>query len=143
MSLNNQHGFTLLETLIVIAIISIMSAIALPSFSFWRDSSLDKSISREILYGLRAARSLAISQNRNITATINLDNHQLIYDTTTLNFPDHVKIESADMVTSLVDSGTRSVVFQPQGNSNSTLFIRVNEKPKLTIQLDLTGISHF
>ncbi len=143
MSLNNQHGFTLLETLIVIAIISIMSAIALPSFSFWRDSTLDKSVAREILYGLRAARSLAISQNRNITATINLDNHQLSYDTTTLNFPDHVKIESDDIVTSLVDSGTRSVIFQPQGNSNSTLFIRVNEKPKLTIQLDLTGISHF
>jgi len=141
MSLNNQHGFTLLETLIVITIITIMSAIALPSFSFWRESSLDKSVAREILYGLRTARSLAISQNKNITATIDLDNHQLIYDTTTLNFPDQIKIESDDMVTSLVNSGTRSVIFQPQGSCDSTLFIRVNENPKLTVQLDLTGIS--
>ena len=141
MSLNNQHGFTLVETLVIIAIMAILSAIAIPSFSTWRDSSQDKSIAREILYGLRTARSLAINQNRKITVTVDLDNHQLIYDTTTLNFPDQIKIEADSVVTSLVGTGTRSVIFQPRGESSSELFIRVNEKPNLTIQLDLTGIS--
>ncbi|RLB70941.1 MAG: hypothetical protein DRH07_07530 [Deltaproteobacteria bacterium] len=141
MSLNNQHGFTLIETLVIIAIMAILSAIAIPSFSTWKDSSQDKSIAREILYGLRTARSLAINQNRKITVTVDLDNHQLSYDTTTLNFSDQIKIEADSVVTSLVGTGTRSVIFQPRGESSSELFIRVNEKPNLTIQLDLTGIS--
>ena len=141
MSLNNQHGFTLVEAIVVFAIMAILSAIAIPSFSTWRDSSQDKSIAREILYGLRTARSLAINQNRKITVDVNLDNHQLIYDTTTLNFPDQIKIEADWDGTGLVSTGTESVTFQPQGNSDFTLLIRVNEKPKLTVQLDLTGIS--
>lgn len=141
MSLNNQHGFTLVEAIVVFAIMAILSAIAIPSFSTWRDSSQDKSIAREILYGLRTARSLAINQNRKITVTIDLDNHQLIYDTTTLNFPDQIKIEADYKGEGFSGTGTKSVVFQPQGNSDFTLLIRVNEKPKLTVRLDLTGIS--
>ena len=141
MTVKNQNGYTLLELLIVVTIFAVVSAIAIPYLADWRSSSQTKEIARGVLAGLRNARSLAIKENRSITATIDLDNHQLNFDTVQLDFNTNIKLEADDDVSTLASTGTKSVTFQPQGESSSALFVRVNEDPDLTIQLEVSGVT--
>jgi prepilin-type N-terminal cleavage/methylation domain-containing protein len=137
----NQSGFTLLEVLVALAIISILVALTIPSYNnFWGNSE-NKSVARSILNTFRSARALAVSQNRPIVTTIDLDNHKMTYDTVNLVLSPNVKLEADDDITSLEETGTKSVTFEPQGSVNNKLFIRVDGNPDLTVELNLNGIS--
>jgi prepilin-type N-terminal cleavage/methylation domain-containing protein len=57
-------GFTMVEMIIVVAIIATMLAIASPSFVNWRNSLYYRQTSRDITTMLRKARSMAMSMNR-------------------------------------------------------------------------------
>ena len=138
---NNQRGFTLLEAMIVLVLFGLVAAIALPSLSGWREGSESKSAARDILYGLRNARSTAISKNTPIAVTIDMSGRALSYDGVNLNFSDRTKIAADADITSLAASGTRTIIFDPQGSADTVMFIRVNEDPDLTIQLGLNGIA--
>jgi prepilin-type N-terminal cleavage/methylation domain-containing protein len=58
-----QRGFTLVELLIVMGMMVVLMAIALPSFMQWRQGLNDRSTARHIASILRQARSTAITQN--------------------------------------------------------------------------------
>jgi prepilin-type N-terminal cleavage/methylation domain-containing protein len=58
-----QHGFTLTELIIAIALMAIISGIALPSFVDWLHNADYRASARIILSILREARSKAISTN--------------------------------------------------------------------------------
>jgi prepilin-type N-terminal cleavage/methylation domain-containing protein len=71
--MKTQRGFTLTETLIVIGIMSILSAIALPSFITWRNSAKYKEAAWGVVSGLRLGKQLALSTNREHRMDFDLD----------------------------------------------------------------------
>jgi len=59
-------GFTLVELMIVMAILSIMLLIALPNFSIWMQNTQIRTAGEAILNGMQLARADAIRRNVNV-----------------------------------------------------------------------------
>lgn len=59
-------GFTLIELVIVIAVVAIMAAAGLPPLLQWRESLRYKEVSKGLVAALRTARSTAITTNRQV-----------------------------------------------------------------------------
>lgn len=66
-------GFTLLELLVVLAIVALMTAIAAPRFAAALPGAELDSGARKLAAGLREARSLAVSTNRAVPFTLRGD----------------------------------------------------------------------
>jgi prepilin-type N-terminal cleavage/methylation domain-containing protein len=71
------RGYSLVETLIVVALIGVLSAIALPQLIAERRLSRSIGVTREILSQLRHARQLAMSQRQAFTFQYNNINKQI------------------------------------------------------------------
>ncbi len=63
MSFKKESGFTLIELMMVIAIMVILSALAIPNMIGWRDASKLRSTVNSLRGDLQMARSWAIKQN--------------------------------------------------------------------------------
>lgn len=66
---DGQRGFTLLELIIVIVIIGVMSAIAIPAFASWREKQTLQSASQTFMSHMKQARVLALAENRHVYIT--------------------------------------------------------------------------
>jgi type IV fimbrial biogenesis protein FimT len=64
-------GFTLMELMIVIAIIAIFASIAIPNFIGWLPERKLDAGAQDILQALQKSRSKAIMTNRNVVVTFN------------------------------------------------------------------------
>ncbi|MBN2644477.1 MAG: GspH/FimT family pseudopilin [Desulfuromonadaceae bacterium] len=144
----NKKGFTLIELIIVIALMAILMAFAAPSMIQWRESAQVKEVARDILGGLRQARSIAITNNQNVTATIDPDGHTLTFGTRTLSFPSRILLQattnidtSANPPTASGWSGSddKSTEFRPQGSATNSLWIRVNNDDRLIVKITSTA----
>ncbi len=60
----SRSGFSLLELMIVAALIAVLAAIAVPMYSSWRENLLFRQSAREVASMLREAKNRAISMNR-------------------------------------------------------------------------------
>ena len=65
--MRNAGGFTLIELGMVIAIIGILAALAVPSFSSLIASQRAKAVATDLYVSLSRARSEAITRNTNVT----------------------------------------------------------------------------
>jgi len=62
-------GFSLLEVMMVVAIVGIMVAIAVPSLSAWRQQQALNNAAQTLLAHLKQARMLAVAENRKVSLT--------------------------------------------------------------------------
>ena len=67
----NKKGFTLVELMLVIAIVAAMALIGMPNFFAWLPERRLDTGSQDVLQGLLRARTRAIMTNRN--AVVNFD----------------------------------------------------------------------
>ena len=63
MKIRSSRGFTAIEMIIVLVIISVLSAMAVPSFLQWRQSLEARETARDFVNILRLAKSDAINTN--------------------------------------------------------------------------------
>ena len=71
---SSETGFTLIEMLIVVAIIGIASALAIPNYLVWQSRSELRQAVAEVQNQLLLARMAALSRNAPVTVAISIQN---------------------------------------------------------------------
>jgi len=79
---NRETGFTLIEVMIVVAIIGIAAALAIPNYLVWQSRSELRQGITEVQNQLLLARMAALSRNAPVTVAISITNGVVLTTTT-------------------------------------------------------------
>ena len=72
--MNNNKGFTIVELVVVLAILSIIMAISIPNFSAWLPRNRIKTSARHIYNDMNLAKSRAVKDNTVAVIIFNIPN---------------------------------------------------------------------
>lgn len=145
-----NKGFTLMELMIVIAIVAIMASIAIPNYIAWLPERRLDAGAQDILQGLQQSRSKAIMTNRNVIFNFDADSFIAFVDDDASGGQDageRVIVNQTLPAGVRVDMGTTtlgaSVTFNNRGipSTSGTLTLQNNNGTVATIQLYLSGHS--
>ena len=139
----NKQGFTLIELMIVIAMLAILIGLATPSLHKFISDAAVKRVAFDIMSGLRNARSQAISEGSTVTVTVSPGSHKLTVGTTDISLPDKINFEAKINTVDLYSGADISIDFYPNGSCESTLYIQVNNDPNLCVKIEsrISGLS--
>ena len=113
-----RAGFTLFELLIVLVILGLTLAVAVPLFSRALPGLELKSSARTVAATLREARSLAIADNREIAVAIDLDTRRIdLAGLRTETLDEGIDLRVFTAAEELIDRGAGRIRFYPDGTS--------------------------
>lgn len=137
-----QHGFTLLEILVVLVIGVLLVALVPPLLSGLSGGTELRSTARQLAAGLRAARNEAITRQREAVLTLDLAQHRfgVSGDARVVKLPDSVALKLYTAQAELLDSATGNIRFFPDGSSTGGHLIVSGPKIAYRVNVDwLTG----
>ncbi len=134
-------GFTLIELLVVLAVIAFIFTIVPPLFDKGLGSTSLKASVRGIAGTLRQARSEAITRNREITFTIDVEGHRYgIGNRLGGSVPPEAEISLFTAQSERIDATTGNIRFFPNGGSTGGRVSIAHDQRKYDISIDwLTG----
>jgi general secretion pathway protein H len=114
----DADGFTLLELLIVLVILGVTVTLAVPVFIRAMPGVEAKAAARDVAATLRAARSLAIAGNREITVAVDLDQRAVdVAGMRRQTIGAGIGISLYTAAEELIDRGAGRIRFYPDGTS--------------------------
>lgn len=78
--MNKSRGFTLLELLVVLAIIAVVSAIVAPNIISWRNSAKIRGAVDHLMGDLEMAKISAVKENNNVAVLFNTTGYKVFVD---------------------------------------------------------------
>jgi len=134
-------GFTLLELMVVILLISIVIAVAIPRFEGGAFQDAEKKVSRWMINTVRTLRSAAIQKQQVQALVIDLNNHRMWIINETMDeeaisaaeekafsFPKSIQIVDVQFPKQdRITSGTAEIHFFPAGYSEQVLLHLEND----------------
>lgn len=137
-----QRGFTLLELLVVLALLAMTYALIPPMFSIGGSTTELKSAARQVAAGLRNARSQAIVSRSEAAMTINVESRtfQISGDARSRRLPRDAQIGVFTAQGEVFGENRASIRFYPDGSSTGgRVSLAVGER-KFLVDVDwLTG----
>ena len=71
--LNKNLGFSLVELMVVVAVLGVMMVTAIPSFSSWIQDSKTRTVTESLQNGIRLARTEAVNKGRQVAFFVTND----------------------------------------------------------------------
>jgi len=137
-----QSGVTLLELLIVLAIMGFIAGIAVPMFSSGVSTTQLKSAASEVAAGLRLARDQAIAQRNETLWQIDVAARAFNVppDPRVHHLPERIEIKLFAAQSDLVGDNLGAIRFFPDGGSNGGRVTLAYGERKYEVDVDwLTG----
>jgi len=135
-------GFTLLELLIVIALMGIIAALVVPMFGGPVSTSELRATARQLAAGLRLARSEAVSERRETFLVVDVAGKRFKVDREAREhaLPSKVDLKLFTAQNDLVSQNVGSIRFYPDGGSNGGRITLGSGDRKYEVDVDwLTG----
>jgi prepilin-type N-terminal cleavage/methylation domain-containing protein len=136
-SLRSNAGFTLIEVIVVMAIMAALMAISIPSFMGWRQNLKYRETAREVASILREAKSRAITNNREQQVQFDAINQKYglrpgdrAYSTNWSDVPDVSNWAILDSQVKI--SGDTSLQFTPNGAASASGTIKIKDQDLAT-----------
>jgi general secretion pathway protein H len=136
------RGVTLLELLVVMALMALIAGLVLPSFGDGVPTSSLKSSARQLAAGLRVARSEAVAQKRETFLVLDLEGRRFKVgsDPREYALPPRVELKLFTAQSDLVSERVGSIRFFPDGGSNGGRITVASGERKFEVDVDwLTG----
>lgn len=137
-------GFTLLEMVLVIAIIGILSGITLPSYNKFQNSNNLELATMELVQALRRAQLLSLASSRDSNWGVRLSSGQITIFKGNSYLTRDVKYDEQNSIVSIIGiSGLQEIVFNkfsgtPQ--STGTINFSINANTNKTITINSRGV---
>jgi general secretion pathway protein H len=136
------RGVTLLELLIVIALMAIIAGFVIPMFGGPISTSELRSSARQLAAGLRLARSEAVSGRRETFLVLDVAGRRFKVDREPKEYalPSRVELKLFTAQNDLVNENVGSIRFFPDGGSNGGRITVASGARKFDVDVDwLTG----
>ena len=130
-NVSNQHGFTLLESLIVLAIVAILAAMAIPSLLAAQNRAKLSQSTDMVVASLQESQREAIRRNKSCIVTLDKVDNKILGDggcllTGDRNLPDAIDLDY---------TGTNGDLrYGMRGNTttNKSIFLKVKDSPAVS-----------
>ncbi|MDQ6951740.1 MAG: GspH/FimT family pseudopilin [Mariprofundales bacterium] len=132
-----QTGFTLIEVMMVVAIAGILVAIAVPSYSTWRQSLGLSAATNTLMGHLKQARHLAISENRSVKIVITA--HQYIFDSGSNSTNKNLTVSMAQFNNATLAPSAGTFTFSSHGTVNAGNIVITAGTTSKTLRINFIG----
>lgn len=133
-----QQGFTLLEILVVLALMVMIYALVPPIFSAGGSTTELKASARQVAAGLRKARSIAIVRREDAVLTVDVEARRfsLTGDTKTYALPQTSQLTVYTAESEVAADNTGAIRFYPDGSSTGGRITLAQGERKFYVDVD-------